>query len=83
MLEYVVFLFCAGPVSWAATCNPAPLLKATPCRALIDEPIALKACHLPQNSPVSMRAQLTCEDGFLWQSVSHYHSDEDGVVDRK
>ncbi|XP_026788332.3 acyl-coenzyme A amino acid N-acyltransferase 2 isoform X1 [Pangasianodon hypophthalmus] len=70
-----------GPVRWMATCRPAPLLRATPCRALIDELIALKAYHLPRNSPVTMRARMTCEDGHLWQSVSHYHTDEDGVVD--
>ncbi|MCJ8744574.1 hypothetical protein PDJAM_G00120220 [Pangasius djambal] len=70
-----------GPVRWMATRRPAPLLRATPCRALIDELIALKAYHLPRNSPVSMRARMTCEDGHLWQSVSHYHTDEDGVVD--
>ncbi|KAG7318904.1 hypothetical protein KOW79_017378 [Hemibagrus wyckioides] len=70
-----------GPVRWTATCRPAPLLRATPCRALIDELIALEAHHLPSNSPVTMRAQLTCEDGHLWQSISHYHTDEDGVVD--
>ncbi|XP_060766209.1 peroxisomal succinyl-coenzyme A thioesterase-like isoform X2 [Neoarius graeffei] len=28
-----------------------------------------------------MRARMTCEDGHLWQSVAHYHADEDGVVD--
>ncbi|XP_053509453.1 acyl-coenzyme A amino acid N-acyltransferase 2 [Ictalurus furcatus] len=72
-----------GLVSWMATCSPAPLLRATPCRASIDEVIALKAYHLPRNFPVTMRARMTCEDGHLWQSVSHYHADEDGVVDLK
>ncbi|XP_060766208.1 acyl-coenzyme A amino acid N-acyltransferase 2-like isoform X1 [Neoarius graeffei] len=62
-------------------CRPVPLLRATPCRALIDELITLKAHHLPRNSPVTMRARMTCEDGHLWQSVAHYHADEDGVVD--
>ncbi|KAM9443498.1 acyl-coenzyme A amino acid N-acyltransferase 2-like isoform 1-T1 [Clarias gariepinus] len=70
-----------GLVRTVATCRWPPLLRATPCRALIDEPIALKVFHLPQSFPVTMRARMTCEDGHLWQSVSYYHSDEDGVVD--
>ncbi|XP_060714747.1 acyl-coenzyme A amino acid N-acyltransferase 2-like [Tachysurus vachellii] len=69
-----------GPVRWTATCRPAPLLKATPSRALIDELITIEAHYLPQNTPVTMRAQMTCEDGYLWQSIAHFHSDEDGVV---
>ncbi|KAK3536545.1 hypothetical protein QTP86_013744, partial [Hemibagrus guttatus] len=72
---------CAGSVRWTATCRSAPLLRATPSRALIDELIALEAHHLPPNSPVTMRAQMTCEDGHLWQSVSHYQTDDDGVID--
>lgn len=75
------FPSCAGLVRTVATCRWPPLLRATPCRALIDEPIALKVFHLPQSFPVTMRARMTCEDGHLWQSVSYYHSDEDGVVD--
>ncbi|TSW21778.1 Acyl-coenzyme A amino acid N-acyltransferase 1 [Bagarius yarrelli] len=70
-----------GQVRWIANRRPAPVLKATPSRALIDELIVLKAYQLPRNAPVTMRARMTCEDGYLWQSVSHYHADDDGMVD--
>ncbi|XP_062842758.1 bile acid-CoA:amino acid N-acyltransferase-like [Trichomycterus rosablanca] len=71
----------SGQVRWRGTCGPVPVLTATPTRALVDEPVKLKGYHLPPNSPVTMRARMMSEDGDLWQSMSHYHSDENGVVD--
>lgn len=77
----VMFTFCAGEMSWRGICGPVPVLTATPSRALVDEPVMLKAYHLPPNFAVTMRARMISEDGYLWQSMSHYHSDENGIVD--
>ncbi|KAJ8412083.1 hypothetical protein AAFF_G00143500 [Aldrovandia affinis] len=61
------------------TC-PAPLLTATPTRALIDEPITLEARHLPLHCPITVRAHMHSEDGDLWEALSHYYTDWRGVL---
>ncbi|XP_063072727.1 acyl-coenzyme A amino acid N-acyltransferase 1-like [Engraulis encrasicolus] len=67
-------------VRWRGTCGPAPVLTASPSRALIDEPIRIQACHLPSHTAVTVRARMSSEDGDLWESLSHYHTDAHGAV---
>ncbi|XP_036415875.1 bile acid-CoA:amino acid N-acyltransferase-like isoform X2 [Colossoma macropomum] len=66
---------------WRVTDRMVRLLTATPSRALMDEQIVLKGHYLPCNSPVTFRARMRCENGNLWESMSHYHTDENGDVD--
>ncbi|XP_041112152.1 acyl-coenzyme A thioesterase 2, mitochondrial-like [Polyodon spathula] len=60
--------------------RPTPLLRATPTRALVDEPIEIAVLHLPPNRPITLRASLLSERNDLWESYSHYVSDEHGAV---
>ncbi|KAJ8358535.1 hypothetical protein SKAU_G00150600 [Synaphobranchus kaupii] len=69
-----------GVVRGKASSTPAPLLVATPTRALMDEPIMLEARHLTPHCPVTMRARMRCEDGDLWEALAHYSADGNGVL---
>ncbi|XP_061074725.1 acyl-coenzyme A thioesterase 3-like [Conger conger] len=53
---------------------------AAPSRALIDEPIMLEARHLTPHCPVTLRAQMRCEKGDLWEALAHYYADSSGVL---
>lgn len=70
-------------VRWRSAGRPAPLLTARPTRALVDEPISIEAHHLPSHTPITVRANLTSEDGDLWEALSHYHTDAKGAVNCK
>ncbi|XP_031423291.1 acyl-coenzyme A thioesterase 1-like isoform X2 [Clupea harengus] len=67
-------------VRWRSAGRPAPLLTARPTRALVDEPISIEAHHLPSHTPITVRANLTSEDGDLWEALSHYYTDAKGAV---
>lgn len=69
-----------GSARGRSTQSHAPLLRATPTRALVDEPIELEVLHLPSNRPITLRASLLSESNDLWESYSHYVSDEHGAV---
>ncbi|MBN3297653.1 BAAT acyltransferase, partial [Amia calva] len=58
----------------------APLLTATPSRALVDQPIEMRIQYLPLDKPFTVRARLRSEDGELWEAFSHYRSDQKGTV---
>ncbi|XP_074533290.1 bile acid-CoA:amino acid N-acyltransferase-like [Halichoeres trimaculatus] len=78
----VHYLFLAlGGALWMSSSRPAPLLTASPVRALIDEQINIRGCFLPPNRPVTVCTQMLCEDGDLWESFSHYVAKEDGTID--
>lgn len=67
-------------VRWKSGVRPAPLLSAAPLRALIDEQISIQGNFLPPHSPVTLYAQMRCEDNDLWESFAHYNSDAHGTV---
>lgn len=69
-----------GGVKWMSSTRPAPLLTASPARALIDELISIKGAFLPPQSPVTVCARMHCEDGDLWESFAHYTTTSDGTV---
>ncbi|KAM3877888.1 peroxisomal succinyl-coenzyme A thioesterase-like [Diretmus argenteus] len=69
-----------GALRWRSSYRPAPLLTATPARALIDEQITIKGHFLPPHSPVTVCAKMHSEDGDLWEAFSHYNTNENGVV---
>ncbi|KAG7477424.1 hypothetical protein MATL_G00069540 [Megalops atlanticus] len=72
--------FMMGTMRQRSCCSPASLLMAMPTRALMDEPIMLEARHLPPHYSITMRARMRSEEGDLWESLAHYHSDGRGVV---
>ncbi|MBN3297681.1 BAAT acyltransferase, partial [Amia calva] len=63
-----------------STQSTAPLLTATPSRALVDQPIEIGIRHLPPDKPFTVRARLHSEEGELWEASSHYRSDQKGTV---
>ncbi|XP_061544888.1 peroxisomal succinyl-coenzyme A thioesterase-like [Phycodurus eques] len=67
-------------VRWRTGSTPAPILTATPARALVDEQISIKAGFLPQHCPVTLCAQMRSEDGDLWEAFGHYNTSADGTV---
>ncbi|KAM7422315.1 hypothetical protein PAMA_010402 [Pampus argenteus] len=69
-----------GAVRWRSSYKQVPLLTATPVRALIDEPISIKGHFLTPHSPVTLCAQMHCEDGDLWEAFAHYNTNADGTV---
>ncbi|KAM7401925.1 hypothetical protein PAMP_017202 [Pampus punctatissimus] len=69
-----------GAVRWRSSYKQVPLLTATPVRALIDEPISIKGQFLTPHSPVTVCAQMHCEDGDLWEAFAHYNTNADGTV---
>ncbi|XP_034540880.1 bile acid-CoA:amino acid N-acyltransferase-like [Notolabrus celidotus] len=69
-----------GGVHWMSSSRPAPLLTASPVRALIDEQINIEGCFLSPNCPVTVCAQMHSEDGDLWESFAHYVAKADGTI---
>ncbi|XP_061688705.1 peroxisomal succinyl-coenzyme A thioesterase-like [Syngnathoides biaculeatus] len=74
------WLHSALAARWRTGSTPAPVLTATPIRALVDEQISIKAGFLPQHSPVTLCAQMRSEDGDLWEAFGHYYTSADGTV---
>ncbi|KAM9409542.1 bile acid-CoA:amino acid N-acyltransferase-like isoform 1-T2 [Pholidichthys leucotaenia] len=58
----------------------APLLTASPVRALMDEQICIKGRFLPPLSPITVYAQMHSEDGDLWESFAHYNTNSSGSI---
>uniref|UniRef100_A0A668ABW8 Uncharacterized protein n=1 Tax=Myripristis murdjan TaxID=586833 RepID=A0A668ABW8_9TELE len=58
----------------------APLLTASPARALMDEQISISGRFLPPHQPVTVCARMHSEDGDLWESFSHYNTNANGCV---
>ncbi|XP_030632320.1 bile acid-CoA:amino acid N-acyltransferase isoform X2 [Chanos chanos] len=71
---------CKAQVGLRTYCRPAPLLTASPTRALIDELITVEGCFLTPNSPITVRARMHSEDGDLWESLAYYYTDGRGTV---
>ncbi|KAM6948070.1 bile acid-CoA:amino acid N-acyltransferase-like isoform 1-T1 [Lycodopsis pacificus] len=69
-----------GGVRWKSSLRPAPLLTATPVRALIDEQISIKGRFLPPQCPVTVCAQMHSDHGDLWEAFAHYNTNADGTV---
>ncbi|XP_040889919.1 peroxisomal succinyl-coenzyme A thioesterase-like [Toxotes jaculatrix] len=69
-----------GAVRWWSSYRPAPVLTATPVRALIDEKTSIKGRFLPPHCPVTVCARMHSEDGDLWEAFAHYNTKEDGTV---
>ncbi|XP_059184334.1 bile acid-CoA:amino acid N-acyltransferase-like [Centropristis striata] len=69
-----------GGVRWKSSLRLAPLLTASPARALIDEQISIKGRFLPPQSPITVCAQMHCDDGDLWESFAHYNTNTDGTL---
>lgn len=69
-----------GGVKWMSSTRPAPLLTATPARALIDEQIRIKGAFLPPHSQVTVCARMRCEDGDQWESFAHFNTASDGTI---
>ncbi|KAM9860076.1 peroxisomal succinyl-coenzyme A thioesterase-like [Aulostomus maculatus] len=69
-----------GAVRWRSSSRPAPVLTATPARALIDERISIRGGFLPPHSPVTVCAQMQSDDGDLWEAFAHYKTNADGTV---
>ncbi|XP_054472586.1 bile acid-CoA:amino acid N-acyltransferase-like [Anoplopoma fimbria] len=69
-----------GGVRWKSSLRTAPLLTATPVRALIDEPISIKGHFLPPQCPVTVCAQMHSDDGDLWEAFAHYNTNVDGTI---
>ncbi|XP_041638629.1 bile acid-CoA:amino acid N-acyltransferase-like isoform X2 [Cheilinus undulatus] len=76
----VCFHRALGGLRRISNYRPAPLLTASPVRALIDEKISIEGRFLPPHCPVTVRAQMHCEDGDLWESFAHYNTNADGTV---
>ncbi|XP_053172457.1 peroxisomal succinyl-coenzyme A thioesterase-like [Scomber japonicus] len=70
-----------GAVRWRSSYKQAPVLTATPDRALIDQPISVKGRFLTPHSPVTVCAQMHSEDEDLWEAFAHYNTNADGTVD--
>ncbi|XP_042262565.1 bile acid-CoA:amino acid N-acyltransferase-like isoform X1 [Thunnus maccoyii] len=70
----------AGAVRWRSSYRQAPVLTATPARALIDEHISVKGRFLTPHCPVTVCAQMHSEDGDLWESFAHYNTNADGTI---
>lgn len=75
-----VFLLPAGGVRWTSSCRPAPLLTASPVRALIDDKISIRGHFLPPRCPVTVCAQMQSDDGDLWEAFAHFNTNLDGTV---
>ncbi|XP_029906760.1 bile acid-CoA:amino acid N-acyltransferase-like [Myripristis murdjan] len=69
-----------GAVRWKSSYRPAPLLTASPARALMDEQISISGRFLPPHQPVTVCARMHSEDGDLWESFSHYNTNANGCV---
>ncbi|CAJ1051715.1 bile acid-CoA:amino acid N-acyltransferase-like isoform X3 [Xyrichtys novacula] len=69
-----------GGVRWMSSSRPAPLLTAMPVRALIDDQISIKARFLSPHMPVTVCAEMHCEDGDQWESFAHFNTKADGTV---
>ncbi|XP_071373901.1 bile acid-CoA:amino acid N-acyltransferase-like [Centroberyx affinis] len=70
-----------GVVRLGSSCRPAPLLTASPARAMIDDQVSIIGCSLPPHWPVTVCARMHSEDGDLWEAFSHYSTNQNGVVD--
>uniref|UniRef100_A0A8C2Z539 Uncharacterized protein n=1 Tax=Cyclopterus lumpus TaxID=8103 RepID=A0A8C2Z539_CYCLU len=72
-----------GPAPAPATLNSfrtAPMLTATPLRALMDEQISIIGRFLTPQCPVTVCAQMHSDDGDLWEAFAHYNTNADGTV---
>ncbi|KAK5912260.1 hypothetical protein CesoFtcFv8_002153 [Champsocephalus esox] len=69
-----------GGVRWTSSCRPAPLLTASPVRALIDDKISIRGHFLPPRCPVTVCAQMQSDDGDLWEAFAHFNTNLDGTV---
>ncbi|KAM9813910.1 peroxisomal succinyl-coenzyme A thioesterase-like [Neosynchiropus ocellatus] len=74
-------LFRIRFIRWHSGRSPAPILSASPARALVDEAVGIRAEFLPPHRPVTMRSRLRSEDGDLWEAFAHYNSTSRGAVD--
>nr|XP_020497981.1 bile acid-CoA:amino acid N-acyltransferase-like [Labrus bergylta] len=68
-----------GGVRWKSSHGLAPLLTASPVRALIDEKISIKGSFLPPHCAVTLCARMHSEDGDLWESFAHFNTKADGT----
>lgn len=73
-----MFTSPVGAVRWKS--RQAPLLTASPVRALIDDQISIKGRFLPPRCPVTVHAQMQSEDGDVWEAFAHYNTDASGTV---
>ncbi|KAM7006184.1 bile acid-CoA:amino acid N-acyltransferase-like [Tautogolabrus adspersus] len=69
-----------GGIRWRSSYRLAPILTASPVRALIDEKISIKGSFLPPHCAVTLCARMHCEDGDLWESFAHFNTKADGTV---
>jgi dienelactone hydrolase len=59
----------------------AQSLDVAPPRALIDEPVAIRATGLSPNERVTIRAELTDGGGESWSSKAEFVADAQGAID--
>lgn len=76
----VYFPSAVGAVRWRSSYRQAPVLTATPVRALIDEHISVKGRFLEPHCPVTVCAQMHSEEGDQWEAFAHYNTNADGTV---
>ncbi|XP_034022775.1 peroxisomal succinyl-coenzyme A thioesterase-like [Thalassophryne amazonica] len=69
-----------GAVRRSSRYRPAPLLTASPVRALIDDPVCIGGKFLPPHWPVTVRALMHSDGGDLWESFAHYNTDAEGTI---
>ncbi|XP_034388940.1 bile acid-CoA:amino acid N-acyltransferase-like [Cyclopterus lumpus] len=69
-----------GGVRWESSFRTAPMLTATPLRALMDEQISIIGRFLTPQCPVTVCAQMHSDDGDLWEAFAHYNTNADGTV---
>ncbi|XP_008318306.1 bile acid-CoA:amino acid N-acyltransferase-like [Cynoglossus semilaevis] len=63
-----------------SSCRPAPVLTASPVRAILDEHTCIKGHFLPPHCPVTLHAHMYSEDGDLWEAFAHYNTKPDGTI---
>lgn len=71
-------MYCA--VQKLSSCRPAPVLTASPVRAILDEHTWIKGHFLPPHCPVTLHAHMYSEDGDLWEAFAHYNTKPDGTI---
>ncbi|XP_026163888.1 bile acid-CoA:amino acid N-acyltransferase-like isoform X1 [Mastacembelus armatus] len=70
----------SGTARCRSSYRPAPLLSASPVRALVDEQIIIKGDFLPSHCPVTVCSRLCSEDGDVWEAFAHYNTNADGTI---
>src|SRR5439155_22974365 len=59
----------------------SPRIEATPRRALVDEPIAIRLLGLEPDRSVAVRARTQDDQGGVWSAQATFRTDAGGTVD--